>query len=83
MVINEVFFFAVATKILKEDNDHEPRSVNECRSKHDWSKWKEAIQVELDSLAKRKVFGPVVLTPNDVKLVGYKWVFIRKRNDKN
>ena len=43
VVINEVFCFAVTTKILKEDDDHEPRSVNECRSKHDWSKWKEAI----------------------------------------
>ena len=83
VVINEVFCFAVATEILKEDDDHEPRSVDECRNKHDWSKWKEAIQVELDSLAKRKVFGPVVPTPNDVKPVGYKWVFVRKRNDKN
>ena len=69
MVINEVFFFAFATKVLK---DHEPRNVDKCRSKHDWSKWKEAIQIELDSLAKRKVFGPLVPTPNDVKHVGYK-----------
>ena len=83
MVINDVFCFAVATKILKEDDDHEPCSVDECRIKHDWSKWKEAIQVELDFLAKRKVYGPVVPTPNDVKPVGYKWVFIRKCNDKN
>ena len=43
VVINEVFCFAVATKILKEDEDHEQRSVDECCSKHDWSKWKEAI----------------------------------------
>ena len=77
VVINKVFFFAVATEILKENDDHEPRSVDECRSKHDWSKWKEAIQVELDSLTKRKLFGPIVPTPDDVKLVGYKWVFVR------
>ena len=32
---------------------------------------------------KRKVFGPVAHTPPHVKLVGYKWVFIRKRNEKN
>ena len=70
-------------KILKEDDDHEPRSVDEYRSKHDWSKWKEAIQVKFDSLTKRKVFGHVAPTPNDVKLLGYKWVFVRKRNDKN
>ena len=43
---------------------------------------KKAIQVDLDSLEKRKVFRPVVPTPNDVKRVGYKWVFVRKRNDK-
>ena len=36
VVINEVFCFAVATKILKEDDDHEPHSVDKCRSKHDW-----------------------------------------------
>ena len=77
VVINKVFFFAVATEILKEDDDHEARSVDECRSKHDWSKWKEAIQVELDSLTKRKLFGPIVPTPDDVKPVGYKWVFVR------
>ena len=74
VVINGVFCFAVATEILKEDDDHEPRSIDECCSKHDWSKWKEAIQVELDSLAKHKVFGHIVPTPNDVKHVGYKWV---------
>ena len=45
MVINEVFYFAVAIEILTEDDNHEPLSVDECRSKHDWSKWKEAIQV--------------------------------------
>ena len=37
----------------------------------------------MNSLAKRKVFGPAVQTPNDVKPVGYKWVFVRKRNEKN
>ena len=38
VVINEVFFFAVAIKVLKEDDDYEPRNIDECRSKHDWSK---------------------------------------------
>ncbi|KAL0447517.1 UNVERIFIED_CONTAM: Retrovirus-related Pol polyprotein from transposon RE1, partial [Sesamum latifolium] len=27
------------------------------------------------------VFGPVVHTPKDVKPVGYKWVFVQKRNE--
>ena len=43
----------------------------------------EAIQAELNSLTKREVFGPVVQTPEDVKPVGYKWVFVRKRNENN
>ena len=33
--------------------------------------------------AKREVFGQVVQTPSDVKPIVYKWVFVRKRNDKN
>ncbi|KAM1061302.1 hypothetical protein FF1_025819 [Malus domestica] len=43
----------------------------------------EPRSVELDSLAKRKVFGPIVPTQPRVKPVGYKWVFVRKRNEKN
>ena len=45
--------------------------------------WKEAIQVELNSLIKYEVFRPVVQAPEGVMLVGYKWVFVRKRNEKN
>ncbi|KAM2185912.1 hypothetical protein PS2_030662 [Malus domestica] len=72
----------VAINIMLSD-DIEPRSVDECRRRTDWSNWKQAIQVELDSLVKRKVFGHVVPTPPRVKPVGYKWVFVRKRNEKN
>jgi hypothetical protein len=42
--------------------------------------WKEAIQAELNSLAKREVFGLVVQTPEGVSPFGYKWVFVWKRN---
>ena len=45
--------------------------------------WKEAIQAELNSLSKQKVFGPIVRTPKGVMPVGYKWVFVRKWNEKN
>lgn len=38
------------------------------------------IRIEL---AKREVFGPVVQSSDDVKLVDYKCVFVRKRNEKN
>ena len=45
--------------------------------------WNEAVKAELDSLIKREVFRPVVRTPKGVKPIGYKWVFIRKRNENN
>ena len=74
--------YSVAQDIIEHD-DIEPRFVEECRQRADWPKWKDAIQAELDSLTKRQVFGPVVLTPPSVKPVGHKWVFVRKRNEKN
>ena len=41
------------------------------------------MQTKLNSLTKREVFGPVVQTPENVKPVGYKWVFVRKSNYNN
>ena len=39
--------------------------------------------VELDSLNKRKVFDTIVRTPQNIIPIGYKWMFIRKRNENN
>ena len=47
---------------MKEDEDHELWSVDNCQRRNDLSKWKDTIQSKLDLLAKRKVFGPVVQT---------------------
>ena len=80
--VDDIFAYSVAHEIIEHD-DIEPRSVAECQNRADWPKWKVAIQAELDSLTKRQVFGPVVLTPPSVKPVGHKWVFVRKRNEKN
>lgn len=66
-----------------DENDVEPNTVDECRRRKDWPKWKEAIQAELRSLEKREVFGQITQIPKGVKPVGYKWVFVRKRNEKN
>jgi hypothetical protein len=80
--IDDIFSYAVACDVFGND-DPEPTSVIECRNRQDWVKWKDAMQVELDSLNKRKVFGPIVPTPEAVKPVGNRWVFVRKRNEKN
>ena len=73
----------MAIDIISNDEDQGPQNMNECRLRNDWLKWKEAIQTELKSVAKREVFGPVVQTPKVIKLVGYQWIFVRKRNEKN
>ena len=81
--IDEIFSFSIAYEITNENDDPEPRSVNECQNRHDWKNWKDAIDTELKSLKNRKVFGPIVAIPAGMKPVGYKWVFVRKRNEKN
>ena len=51
--MDNVFVYDVALNIMKGNEDLEPLSVEECRQRHDWPKWQEAIQSELNSLAKR------------------------------
>jgi hypothetical protein len=61
---------------MDENEDHEPRSVEECIQRQDWPKWKGKIQEELDSLTKRELFRPITHTSSGAKPVGYKWVFV-------
>jgi hypothetical protein len=83
IVVDNIFSFKVAIDITRNNDDIEPKTVEECRHRNNWPMWKEAIQAELNSLSKREVFGPVVQAPEGVSPVGYKWVFVRKRNEKN
>ena len=78
LVIDNKFAYNVALEIIYENDDQEPKSIEQCRSMHDWPKWKDAIQEELNSLAKREVLGPIVQTPKGVTPVGYKWIFVQK-----
>jgi hypothetical protein len=57
--------------------------MTECKKRSDWDKWKVAIETEIASLNKRKVFSAVMPTPPGIFPVGYKWVFVRKRNENN
>ena len=83
IVVDYVFAYNVATNIVQDNEDHEPQSVIEYRQRNDWPKWQEAIQSELNSLAKREVFGPIFQNPNGIKPFCYKWIFVRKRKEKN
>jgi hypothetical protein len=55
----------------------------ECKKHLDWNKWKEAIETELNSLKKRKMFTEVMPTPPRTFPVGFEWVFVQKRNKNN
>ena len=80
--VDDIFACNIALEVLNDNMDHEPMSIGQCRQRDDWPKWKEAIEADLKSLKKRKVFGPIVRTPKGVKPVGHKWVFVRKKMKK-
>ena len=67
--------------IMRNVEDQEPQTMDECRKMNDWPKWKEEIKIKLNSLAKWDVFGPIVQTLGNIKPIKYKWVFMRKRNE--
>ncbi|KAL1223093.1 Retrovirus-related Pol polyprotein from transposon TNT 1-94 [Cardamine amara subsp. amara] len=79
--IDDIFAYKVALELMDITEDLEPTSILECTQRSGWIKWKEAINVELNSLRKRNVFGPIIRTPFDIKPVGHKWVFVRKKNE--
>jgi hypothetical protein len=79
-IVDTYFSAAIADTLL---NDHDPRTIVECEKCSDWPKWKEAIQAELALLNKRKVFTEAIPTPPKVFPVGFKWVFLQKRNKNN
>ena len=63
--------------ILQTNSDS--KSMIECEKRSNWDKWKVAIETEITSLYKRKVFSAVMPTPSGILPVGYKWVFVRKK----
>ena len=83
IVIDNIFAYNVSIDIMRQDEDFEPKFVHKCRQRNNCTKWKDAIQVELTSLEKREVFKPIIQTPEGIKPVGDKWIFVRKRNDKS
>ena len=79
-VVDMYFSAAIAEIFL---NDPDPKTMAECKKRSDWAQWKEAIQAEIASLTKRGVFTSVIPTPSKVFPIGFKWVFIQKRNENN
>ena len=42
--IDDIFAYNVALNIVNDNEDLEPKSVEECRQRDDWPKWKDAIE---------------------------------------
>jgi hypothetical protein len=80
-IIVDCYFSKEIANVFHTDLD--PKSMAECKKRSDWDKWKEAIEAEITSLNKRKVFSAVRPTPPGILPVGHKWVFVRKRNENN
>jgi hypothetical protein len=59
-IINPCFSTIIAENFIA---DLDPKTMTECKGRLDWNKWKEAIEAELNSLKKRKVFTEVMHTP--------------------
>jgi hypothetical protein len=79
--IVDIYFASSVVETIQ--NDPDPKSMVECKKRSGRNKWKEAIEAELASLKKRDVFSSVIPTPPKTFPVGFKWVFIRKRNENN
>ena len=60
ITVDDISAYHVVQNIINENEDLEPMSMEECRHREDWPKWNEAINCELKSLAKNKVYGHVV-----------------------
>jgi hypothetical protein len=69
--VDEIFAYAIAIEVINEEN-YVSKTPEECMHRNDWPKWKDALKAELDSLEKRNIFGPVILTPKNINPVGYK-----------
>jgi hypothetical protein len=72
-IINLCFSTIIAENFL---TDSDPKTTTECKRCSDWNKWKEAIDAELNSLKKRKVFTDVIPALPRIFPIGFKLVFI-------
>ncbi|KAL0415672.1 UNVERIFIED_CONTAM: Copia protein [Sesamum latifolium] len=54
VIVDDIFAYNVALNVIHDNEDHEPKSIHECRQINDWPEWKDAIEAELNSLAQQK-----------------------------
>uniref|UniRef100_A0A1X7SU84 Reverse transcriptase Ty1/copia-type domain-containing protein n=1 Tax=Amphimedon queenslandica TaxID=400682 RepID=A0A1X7SU84_AMPQE len=64
----------------KSQFSDEPQSVKDDISLSEKEMWEEAMQAEIESLHKNKVWN-LIAPPKDRKIINCKWVFKRKRGE--
>jgi len=69
--VDDVLAYNIALYVINNDKDHELKSIKYYRKKRNICRWKMTIQVKSNSLCKAKLFGLVVRTLEDVKLIRY------------
>jgi hypothetical protein len=74
IIVNTCFSTIIAENVLA---DPDSKTMAKWKIRLDWNKWKEAIEVELNSLKKIKVFTDVIPTSRRIFHVEFKWVFIQ------
>ena len=67
--LSTMYSYMLVRESFIENDDIELRSVEKFQRRVYWPKWKDAIQVELDSLTKRTVFEPGAPIPSRLKPV--------------
>ena len=43
-IVDTTVVYTITLNIMNDNKDHELTSVDECRYRYDWPKWKDAIQ---------------------------------------
>jgi hypothetical protein len=71
IIVNPCFSTIITENFLA---DLDPKTMAECKGRSGWNMWKEAIETELNSLKKRKVFTDMIPTPPRIFPIGFKWV---------
>ena len=71
IIVDDIFASTTALTISNDHLDPKPKTIAEWK-RSNWVRLKQAIKAKLDMLNKRKVFGSVIRTPQNVILVKYK-----------
>ena len=79
--LDERFMIFMAENIEMKDDD-DPKSYRAAQASKDWSKWKAATIEEINTMVARGVFGPTEEANAIKTIIGSRWVFVRKRNEK-